>query len=220
MATSASGACSIGVDYDAFPFLPVLHVTLDIRCSHDVSGATGAELVLAPAGQTGTTTMPLGDGSSPIETTVDLDSSLEINAFFNGNWYVNVLSAGHPDGELRGQLGGCVSTPQSLCLQDGRFEVTMTWNTETDTDKAVGRRETLDSGLFWFFRPSNIEALVKVLDGCAVNDHYWVFLAATTNVGYQLTVTDTQEKETRTYSNTRGNTAQPRLDTAAFATCP
>ena len=59
-----------------------------------------------------------------------------------------------------------------------------------------------------------------MLDGCGVNDHYWVFLAATTNVGYDLTVTDTLHDETRTYSNTRGTNAVPRLDTAAFATCP
>ena len=96
----------------------------------------------------------------------------------------------------------------------------MTWTTAADAGAAIGRRETTDSGLFWFFRPSNLEMLVKVLDGCGVNDHYWVFLAATTNVGYQLKVTDTRDDETRTYSNTRGNTAQPRLDTAAFATCP
>jgi hypothetical protein len=62
--------------------------------------------------------------------------------------------------------------------------------------------------------------LVKVLDGCGVNDHYWVFLAATTDVGYELTVTDTLSGETVSYENTLGTFAEPQLDTAAFETCP
>jgi hypothetical protein len=47
-----------------------------------------------------------------------------------------------------------------------------------------------DSGLFYFFNENNWEMLVKVVDGCAFNNHYWVFAAATTNIEYVLTVTD------------------------------
>jgi len=49
-------------------------------------------------------------------------------------------------------------------------------------------------GTFWFFDPSdeaNFELCLKVLDGTSFNDRFWVFAAATTNVEYTLTVTDT-----------------------------
>jgi hypothetical protein len=48
-----------------------------------------------------------------------------------------------------------------------------------------------NSGLFWFFDLNNWEMLIKVLDGCAINGHYWVLGAATTDVGYQLEIRDT-----------------------------
>ncbi len=41
---------------------------------------------------------------------------------------------------------------------------------------------TNESGLFWFFDDDNWEMLVKVLDGCGTNGHFWVFLAAATDV--------------------------------------
>ena len=77
-----------------------------------------------------------------------------------------------------------------------------------------------DSGLLWFFAADNWEMLVKVLDGCAFNGHYWVFSAATTNVGYTLTVTDTERGRLRRYPNSLGNAAPALTDVGAFATCP
>ena len=32
--------------------------------------------------------------------------------------------------------------------------------------------------LFWFFESSNPEAVVKVLNACSINNHFWVFGAA------------------------------------------
>jgi hypothetical protein len=46
-----------------------------------------------------------------------------------------------------------------------------------------------------------------------------VFFAATTNVGFDLTVTDTRTGRQRTYANASGTAAAPVQDTAAFA-CP
>jgi hypothetical protein len=53
-----------------------------------------------------------------------------------------------------------------------------------------------------------------------VNDHYWVFVAAATNVELHITVTDTQTGQVRTYFNPLGKAALPVQDTSAFATCP
>ncbi|MEE8522333.1 MAG: hypothetical protein V3T72_00245, partial [Thermoanaerobaculia bacterium] len=77
-----------------------------------------------------------------------------------------------------------------------------------------------DSGLFWFFDPDNWEMMIKVLDGCGFNDHFWVFASATTNVEYTLRVTDTQTGVMKEYFNPLGNAAPAITDTGAFATCP
>ena len=62
--------------------------------------------------------------------------------------------------------------------------------------------------------------LVKVLNGCALNNRYWVFAAATTDVGYTLRVTDTETGRIKTYTNQVGQAAPAITDTDAFATCP
>lgn len=62
--------------------------------------------------------------------------------------------------------------------------------------------------------------LIKLLDACSSNDHFWVFKAATTDVEFTLTVTDTATNQTKSYFNPLGSTPPPILDTAAFATCP
>ena len=74
---------------------------------------------------------------------------------------------------------------------------------------------TSDSGAFWFFQPSNIELVVKVLDGRAINGHFWVFYGALSNVGYTITVTDTATGESKTYTNPEGHLAS-LADTEAF----
>ena len=50
---------------------------------------------------------------------------------------------------------------------------------------------------FWFFDPSdeaNFELCLKVLDGTRVNDRFWVFAAATTDVEYTLTIEDPESR--------------------------
>ena len=79
---------------------------------------------------------------------------------------------------------------------------------------------TNDSAVLWFFNASNLEMLIKVLNACQVNNRYWVFFAATTNVELHLTVTDTQTGQVRTYFNPLDKAALPVQDTSAFATCP
>lgn len=119
---------------------------------------------------------------------------------------------------------GCVPGTETLCLnENGRFKVEVRYRDFADNEGAgqavdIGKR---DSGLVFFFSEDNIEMLIKVLNACGPPfDAYWVFLAATTNVEYTVTVTDTQENEVKVYSNALGNPAEPVLDTAAFATCP
>ncbi|HEX2251944.1 MAG TPA: hypothetical protein VHQ65_01590 [Thermoanaerobaculia bacterium] len=73
------------------------------------------------------------------------------------------------------------------------------------------------SGQFWFFDEENWEVQVKLVNGCAVNGHVWVFVAATTNVEFDLTVLEQRSPgNARTYHNPLGQTAQTVTDTTAF----
>ncbi len=113
--------------------------------------------------------------------------------------------------------GACEAAPDTLCLTDNRFSVTVDWLTPFGTS-GVGTAVpmTLDSGLFWFFEPSNLEVLIKVLDVCAFAPDFWVYFAATTDVNFRLTVTDTQTGAIRQYLNPQGVRAQATADSSAF----
>lgn len=78
---------------------------------------------------------------------------------------------------------------------------------------------TSDSGIFWFFNAANWELMVKVLDGCGLNDSFWVFAAATTNVELTLRVRDTHTGEVKMYFNSQGRAADALTDTGAFPGC-
>lgn len=116
----------------------------------------------------------------------------------------------------------CVASERNLCLNGGRFKVEVAWRTATSNGNgtAVPIPSAPDSGLFYFFGPSNLEMLIKVLNGCGLNNRYWVFFAATTNVEFTVTVTDTQTGQVKTYSNPLNHAAEPIQDTNAFTTCP
>jgi Subtilase family len=115
----------------------------------------------------------------------------------------------------------CTPSATRMCLNSNRFSVTVSWTTGSSNGAGqVASCGTADSGLFWFFNSTNWEMLVKVLNGCGVNSRYWVFSSVTTNVGWTMTVTDTLTGAVKTYTNPNGTTANPILDTNAFATCP
>ena len=115
--------------------------------------------------------------------------------------------------------GNCRSSDGAMCLQDSRYEVTVDWWAADGRSGAaqVADVGTADSGLFWFFDSTNWELLVKVLDGCAVNGRHWVFGAATTDVGFLVTVTDTESGKAREYRNEAGQAAPAIADAAAFS---
>ncbi len=118
--------------------------------------------------------------------------------------------------------GNCTADSNSLCLNDERFKVGVSWKDfhgNTGSARVVPYGSE-DSGLFWFFDEDNWEMLVKILNGCALNSRYWVFSAATTNIEYTLRITDTETGVVREYFNPLGNASVAIGDTSAFATCP
>ncbi|HXV92878.1 MAG TPA: hypothetical protein VD813_06245, partial [Pseudonocardia sp.] len=110
----------------------------------------------------------------------------------------------------------CSEGPTALCLASGRFRVEVEWE-DFQGGSGAGHTHplTADTGAFWFFRDSNLELFVKVLDGRTVNGHWWVFYGSLSNVPFTLTVTDTGTGTPRSYHNPP-RTFASRGDTTAF----
>jgi len=118
--------------------------------------------------------------------------------------------------------GNACDSSTLLCLVGGRFQVTVTW-TKPDGTSGFGVRVPLtdESGYFWFFDPNNIEMVVKVLNGCGLNDAFWVFAAGLTNVKVTWIVTDTLTGATFIAFNSQGVAFAPVQETQAFpGSCP
>ncbi len=113
----------------------------------------------------------------------------------------------------------CVPSATTLCL-DGRFAVSVDWRTGSGSGVGtVAGCSTDESGLFWFFNSLNWEILIKSVNACTLNDRYWIFFSATTDVFFRLTVTDVHGAQ-KIYFNYPGAPAPAITDTDAFATCP
>jgi photosystem II stability/assembly factor-like uncharacterized protein len=121
------------------------------------------------------------------------------------------------------QIGrsACASDARTLCLNDSRFSATADFRATPEGPSTPARAVPLtnDTGSFWFFDPSNIELVVKVLNGCSVNDDYWAFAGGLTNVGVELKVSDTLTGAFKTYSSPAGAAFPPIQDSSAFP-CP
>jgi hypothetical protein len=109
----------------------------------------------------------------------------------------------------------------ALGLLGGRFQMSVASQEDGAKPAAVHLSDT--GGYFTFFDPSNVELTAKIVDGRAVNGHYWVFIASMTNTPLTVTITDTQAGSCggsnscpkRTYSNPP-NTNQNFIDVTAF----
>jgi hypothetical protein len=116
--------------------------------------------------------------------------------------------------------GPCVTNAETLCLHDGRFAVSVAWRTaQSQGNGKVSSAKTAESGLFWFFSENNWELQVKVLDGCALNQRFWVYTAGSTDVGYTLTIKDLVGDAMVVYDNRLGQLAGTVADVTALATC-
>jgi polysaccharide biosynthesis protein PslG len=120
--------------------------------------------------------------------------------FEAGAGSVGLLAAGT---ELAPRSAGCTPDGNGLCLNQGRFRVEAEWHDQRSGAQGPAQAVAAagDSGYFWFFNPSNLELVVKVLDGRGVNGRFWVFYSAMSDVEYWVTVTDTVTGAERRYHN-------------------
>jgi hypothetical protein len=113
---------------------------------------------------------------------------------------------------------GCAAGAEVLCLGAGnRFEARVSWRNPYNGDTGTGKAVPLtgDTGAFWFFSADNLELMIKVLDGRAINGSFWVFYGSLSNVEYTVTVTDTTTGTVKTYHNAPLQLAS-RADVDAF----
>ncbi|HEX5716082.1 MAG TPA: hypothetical protein VF179_07985 [Thermoanaerobaculia bacterium] len=110
---------------------------------------------------------------------------------------------------------------EPVLLKGGRFRVTAEFVTAPGATPlpTQGALLTDDTGYLWFFNQSNVEVLIKVVDGCALNDRFWIFAAGLTDVEMRITVEDTKTGASKVYENTRGTAFRPVQDTSAFEGC-
>ena len=98
--------------------------------------------------------------------------------------------------------GGCTEEATAgvaaghLCLVgEGRFRVEAEWRDPRTGDSGLAGviPESQTTGFFWFFSRSNVELIVKMLDGRRITGAFWVFYGALSDVEYWIVVTDTTE---------------------------
>lgn len=108
--------------------------------------------------------------------------------------------------------------PDPTLLHGGRFRVQVFWE-DQESQSGEGRLvqfPSRESALYWFFSPENFEIAVKVLDGCAINGHYWVFASGSTNVGVDLFVQDLEKSRLETWSSPLGTPFETLTEIEAF----
>ncbi|MXX60413.1 MAG: hypothetical protein F4Z42_02300 [Holophagales bacterium] len=112
----------------------------------------------------------------------------------------------------------CEDDSSSLCLHGDTFRVSGTYLVDGEADAMspveMGGAST-DSGLFTFFDGENWEVLVKVLNGCEMNGHWWVFSTAATDVSYEFSI-EAAGGLSKVYRSAGGSPSRAQADTGAF----
>ena len=111
---------------------------------------------------------------------------------------------------------GCRPETASLVF-DGGFKVAMCYETPGGEigEGEAGIWASGESGLLWFFNRDNAEVLIKVLDGCHLNGHRWVYVAPVTDLAFNLYV-QSAGGTNWSHHNRLGETAASRSDNYAF----
>ena len=117
----------------------------------------------------------------------------------------------------------CRPTVAPLTFEGG-IKVSLCYDTKKANEKPQDAKavyQSGNSGLLYFFDPDNAEVFVKVLDGCKNNGYRWVYVAALTDVAFNMDINDVRNPTNRTqsYWNKPGGKLEPVQDQMAFK-CP
>ncbi len=150
-------------------------------------------------------------------------------------YHLEFMPGPHPEVTASGKRTNCYRRSTGIDLDGYRVSACL------ETPDGARRRmwdyqlEADQSGLLYFFERDNAEILVKVLDGCGVNGHRWVFVAPVTDLAFRLSITEpgpyisgrskswrydskrrAQEQISGFAGNPKGRTARTVSDTTAF----
>ena len=135
-----------------------------------------------------------------------------------------VCAFGGTAGAGAGASAPAANLPSStvLPLLGGRFQAVATWaKRDGTTGTATAVPLAGDSGYFWFFAPSIVEVLVKMVDACGFDgfDNFWVFAGGLTDVEVHLAVTDTWTGEVIRHDSLQGTPFPTLLETGKLRVC-
>ena len=110
-----------------------------------------------------------------------------------------------------------VATDEASMNGSPRFRTRVSFATQAGTEgegRVVTRSK--ESVLFSFFEGSNWELMVKVLDGCSLTEHFWVYSSASTDLAYLLEVFDTETGRRWSFTNAPGERSPATTDVKAL----
>lgn len=126
---------------------------------------------------------------------------------WSGSYTLNVTT--------NAQTGSCVANSTTVCLLNNRFRVAIHYvnpfsNPPNQPGDFLGARllqgvQNPDTALFGFSSPQAVEVVVRVQDTRPFAPRFDVYYGGMTDVGYTVTVTDTQTGTTRQYVNAAGH---------------
>jgi hypothetical protein len=115
---------------------------------------------------------------------------------------------------------GEATLDDALYLLDGRFRVTVDWENHHGPALKTGVGQSVTgtngSGYFWFFEPSSLDLVVKMIDAREFDGHFWIFYGGLSDVKYSLEIEDLVTGETWQRVNPKGSICGGS-DTAAFS---
>ncbi len=120
-------------------------------------------------------------------------------------------------------VGGAADCePQPVTTLRGGYTVNMCVEHIRDGETVVEEVKDYEldseqSAILYFFDRNNAEVLIKVLDGCGLNGHRWVFVAPVTTLAFNLSIDPPGGGEPWTHQNRLNQTAAARSDLKGFA---
>jgi hypothetical protein len=112
--------------------------------------------------------------------------------------------------------------PDSLCLLNGRFRVTLHARDQRSGNQGDGVPLAGTSDLFGYFSlpaltgdANNAEVFLKILDGRTINGKFWVFYGGLTDLEYTITAVDTETGARVTFVHPPGSKCGD-FNTSAF----